>query len=380
MELENEKGGKMKVVIIAAITVGIMIALVIGTMSYQIQYDQNCTAGNGKVTGFLRCTITYEDFTAFEITGIEYVVSPDEPLLVSVQKIGYDMCDSWEAKIVNVSDNSTVWERDSITSCVVLDPPKQQKFEYKISNENNPIIISDIGNYVFEITIGDTYLEKEFIVRNNTSGPTLDRITESELDRDDPEPSDGIFYPRYHIAIYQNAKTMEQYVTPDFITIGPHSQVTWSNYDDVTISLNSIDPDNTWSTTVISPDGYDTLTFDETGIYEYRGNSGIRGIIVVMDDGGELLSSMFDNVFGLGSPLVYREGLEPVLLYDNCKRYAYWLTEHQKEKIDLPEDYPRYPPWGNQIFPLVDFCITNGDLVKTVDEQIHWEFQLENED
>jgi hypothetical protein len=192
------------------------------------------------------------------------------------------------------------------------------------------------------------------------------------------EKSSGTFYPRIHISIFPNTETKQQYIDPDFVTIGPGSQVTWSNYDEVPVSLNSIDSDNAWSTSVISPDGYDTVTFEETGIYEYRGNVGIHGIIVVMDDDEEL-SSKFSGVFGNGSPLMYTEGLEPVLLYDNCKRYAYWLTEHQKEKIDLYEDYPRYPPWGNQIFPLVDFCVTNGDLVKTVDDQIHWEFQLENE-
>ena len=111
----------------------------------------------------------------FEIVGIDYQVHPDIPLIVSVGKIGYDMCDSWDAKIIDVSDNSTVWERDYHTGCVVLDPPTPQKFEYKISNENNPIIVSEIGDYVFQITIGNTHLEKEFIVRNNFSGGSLDR-------------------------------------------------------------------------------------------------------------------------------------------------------------------------------------------------------------
>jgi len=91
-------------------------------------------------------------------------------------------------------------------------------------------------------------------------------------------------YPRIHISILPDSDTELHYVDPDFVTIGPGSQVTWSNYDDVPISLNSIDPDNPWSTAVISPDGYDTLTFDETGIYEYRGSPEIHGFIIVMDD------------------------------------------------------------------------------------------------
>jgi len=195
-----------------------------------------------------------------------------------------------------------------------------------------------------------------------------------------PEPTDGIFYPRYHISIFHNPKTMWQYITNDFITIGPHSQVTWSNYGDTSVTINSKNSDDQWNTGVILPQGYATITFNKTGIYEYGEDSRINGVIVVMDDGGELLSSKFSDVFGNGSPLMYTEGMEPVLLYDNCKRYAYWLNEHGKEKIDLYEDYPRYPPWGNQIFPLVDFCVTNGDLVKTISgDHYRWEFQLGND-
>ena len=86
-------------------------------------------------------------------------------------------------------------------------------------------------------------------------------------------------------------------------------------------------------------------------------------------------SSLYRTVFGVGSPLYYKETSKPVLDEVNCDRYAYWMTEHQKEKINMYEDYPRYPPWGNQIFPLVDYCLENGDLVKfTVENKIQWSF------
>ena len=92
-------------------------------------------------------------------------------------------------------------------------------------------------------------------------------------------------------------------------------------------------------------------------------------------------SEKFYEEFGPGSPLIYLETSKPVLDYENCDRYAYWLTEHQKEKIDLNEDYPRYPPWGNQIFPLVDYCIANGDLLKfETSDKIQWSFyRISNE-
>ena len=54
--------------------------------------------------------------------------------------------------------------------------------------------------------------------------------------------------------------------------------------------------------------------------------------------------------------------------------------KHGHEKITVPEDYPRYPPWGNQIFPLVEFCTSNGNIVNVDDENsVRWEFKMENE-
>lgn len=86
-------------------------------------------------------------------------------------------------------------------------------------------------------------------------------------------------------------------------------------------------------------------------------------------------SEKYYEEFDSGSPLIYLDTSNPVLDNDNCERYAYWLTKYQKEKLDRYEDYPRYPPWGNQIFPLVDYCIKNGDLIKTiVNDKIQWSF------
>ena len=86
-------------------------------------------------------------------------------------------------------------------------------------------------------------------------------------------------------------------------------------------------------------------------------------------------SSIYHPVLGDDSPLMYKETGESVLDETNCDRYAFWMTKHQKEKIELHEDYSRYPPWGNQIFPLVDYCLENGDLKKIIAEnKIYWSF------
>ena len=86
----------------------------------------------------------------------------------------------------------------------------------------------------------------------------------------------------------------------------------------------------------------------------------------------------YHTVFGPGSPLAEIGTGNPVLTTDNCNRYAYWLTEHQKEKITLQEDFSeRYPPWGNQIFPLVGYCTEIGKFDKSlINGMTKWEFSL----
>ncbi len=49
-------------IIIGILTVSGIVALTIGTLEYQTEYNQNCHNDNGKVTGFLKCTLIHEDF------------------------------------------------------------------------------------------------------------------------------------------------------------------------------------------------------------------------------------------------------------------------------------------------------------------------------
>jgi len=56
---------KMKhrlLIIIGIILLVAIIVTVTGMLSYQKIYNENCTATDGKVTGFLRCTLTHKDF------------------------------------------------------------------------------------------------------------------------------------------------------------------------------------------------------------------------------------------------------------------------------------------------------------------------------
>lgn len=204
-----------------------------------------------------------------EIVGLDYANHPDDLLMISVEKIGYDMCDSWDAKIIDTSDNSVVWEHDYTTSCVVLDPPKQQKFEYKISSEDRPIIISKIGNYVFQITIGDTYLEQEFIIRNNFSGGSLDRST----------------YPTIVISSPDNDPNPSSII----LQIGINNTAYWKNESNIPITLTS--EDERWSTGLIPPNEGKVIQFNETAFYKYRGlpSTTINGRIAILSDQTEFL-------------------------------------------------------------------------------------------
>lgn len=53
---------------------------------------------------FLFASISFTSFTfaesSYEIIGLEYANHPNIPLLISVEKSGYDICDSWTARFV----------------------------------------------------------------------------------------------------------------------------------------------------------------------------------------------------------------------------------------------------------------------------------------
>lgn len=119
---------------------------------------------------------SYEDWIweniapTFKIRGLHYLVVINEPIFITIEKIGYDMCDSWDARIIDLADNSTIWDKQFHSLCVVADNPTQKRFQYTISNEINPIIISKLGNYTFQIESGSVYLEKDFRVIESEAG------------------------------------------------------------------------------------------------------------------------------------------------------------------------------------------------------------------
>lgn len=100
----------------------------------------------------------------FKIKGLSSYIKVNEPIFITVEKIGYHMCNSWDARIIDLANNSTTWEKENHSLCVATDHPTQKRFQYTISNDINPIVISNVGNYTFQIEIGHAYLEKDFSV------------------------------------------------------------------------------------------------------------------------------------------------------------------------------------------------------------------------
>jgi hypothetical protein len=100
----------------------------------------------------------------FKIRGLHSRMLINEPIFITVEKIGYDMCDSWDAKIIDLTNNSTIWDKQFNSLCVTTDNQTPKKFNYTISNEINPIIISNLGDYTFQMDIGSVCLERKFEV------------------------------------------------------------------------------------------------------------------------------------------------------------------------------------------------------------------------
>lgn len=68
----------MKTSLIVGIIIGIGIVLVASGFFYQETYNKNCIKENGKVTGFLRCTVTFEDFAEPELNYSKLLIGADK--------------------------------------------------------------------------------------------------------------------------------------------------------------------------------------------------------------------------------------------------------------------------------------------------------------
>ncbi|MEX0862328.1 hypothetical protein [Nitrosopumilus sp.] len=146
--------------------------------------------------------------TAYEILGIDNSLRPSTPLEISIKINNDSKCanssESIDARILDVHTGSSIWEASSEIQCLAVE---SGGYYYLISTEQVPIVIDDVGRYLFRITIGSHYLEKTFTVRENSNSGSLDRTvypvpfnSESDVDLSQiksikPNTMEFFYYP-----------------------------------------------------------------------------------------------------------------------------------------------------------------------------------------
>lgn len=150
-------------------------------------------------------TVSFDDyFPSHDIptalANIPQIVSEESgPRFIDysyVHKVGYPMqfiiekprdvnCNSYNAKITDDEGNFILgWGAEISCDPAIVSSPVQTKIGY---NENKPIIINESGKYYLEVEFVDAFIKREFTVRQNHGGGTLDR-TDYSIPFDMPSP------------------------------------------------------------------------------------------------------------------------------------------------------------------------------------------------
>lgn len=103
----------------------------------------------------------------FEIGNLERFYTTDKLIIVNLDKWGFDMCNSFRVEVIDRMNNSIVWQQDRSNLCVVLDPAKYAKFSYAITTETNPLPITAIGDYYFDVYVQDDHVRGYFTITSD---------------------------------------------------------------------------------------------------------------------------------------------------------------------------------------------------------------------
>lgn len=88
-------------------------------------------------------------------------------------------------------------------------------------------------------------------------------------------------------------------------------------------------------------------------------------------------TAKYEELHPPGGLLIHKDTLKPVLDADNCQRVAKQHTKYESWEMHTRENppYSTYPPWKNQILPLMNYCQSIGTFeLKTADGNINWSF------
>jgi len=124
----------------------------------------------------LPCENSYiEDKTNLKFIDFSYSNTVGEPIQFILEKARDSNCNSYNAKITDDEDNFILGWGTEI-SCDPTHFSNSAPYQTKIGyNENKPIIINESGKYYLEVEFDDVLIKREFVVRQNHSGVSLDR-------------------------------------------------------------------------------------------------------------------------------------------------------------------------------------------------------------
>jgi len=138
-------------IIIVAITIGVIVASTVGTMEYQSTYNQNCNSDGGKIVGFLKCIYINEDFAESLDSFPEKLGSDCRMIFGKGTTEMYDCLEKIEKVVADAEGdpNKTSVGNDVINTEPVSTPPPEPSFDSK-------------EHYAIEITgLKDVYIVGE---------------------------------------------------------------------------------------------------------------------------------------------------------------------------------------------------------------------------
>ena len=114
------------------------------------------------------------EIVKLEFIDFSEIYTIDEPIQFILEKTAYNNCNSYDVKITD-KDGNFVWSQRIDVECNANVNPSLVTSYIKIGyNEDHPIIINESGKYYIQIEIDNIFTKREFVVRQNHSGVTLD--------------------------------------------------------------------------------------------------------------------------------------------------------------------------------------------------------------
>ncbi|MCH9659104.1 hypothetical protein K0U27_10555 [archaeon] len=113
----------------------------------------------------------------YQFIDFSYANKIGDPIQFILEKTAKNQCNSYTATITD-ENGDIVWTQQRGSLCVVADDSSLQTSQIKLGYDtNNPIIIDESGTYLIKVQIDDRNMEREFIVRQNHTGISLDSMT-----------------------------------------------------------------------------------------------------------------------------------------------------------------------------------------------------------